>query len=345
MLRVAALLLCAICFGGALPCSEATALLPATKRRLALQQQGQTAEPVVVPSPTHKDAVEVLTEQLDEEADQMRSPAVRRSEQLVEKIRSLVVNRPDVVVAAGPAKSADLPVSSAGPAKLLDLAISAVSPVNVGQKNIQGLKKGLKKSPYAQEVDDLAVINRRQNSIIFAEILQLETQNQELRKRTQDLQSSNHMLRSEMDAMGWKLFNTVSVTDDGKDPSLNVPQVPKLTLKHKQGVEADQEFTKAELADFEARHDKWQASFKAWFTSHNEAAGTPKALMALQKALAGKRSKSEALMQGFQKFLAKLTATHLELTSRIHGIAQLMKDLDHLGDTQEVQKPQKLLSR
>lgn len=323
MLRVVPLLLCAICFTAALPRSEATALLAATKKRLALQQQGQTADPVVLLR-KHKDAVEVLTEQLEEAADQLQSSAVRRSEKLVEAVRTSLVPEPVDVVAAGVAK-------------LSDLASSAMSALKAGQEQIHGLKKGLNKSPYAlqvkkQETDSLAVM--QQNSNIFSEILQLETHNAEFRTRTHELQSSNHMLRSEMHAMGWKLFNTVSATDDSKDPTLNVPERPKVTLKQKldQDEDAPKEFTKATSVDFQARHDKWRASFKAWFQAKNAAASAPKALMALQKALAEKRGESQAEMQQLQKPLADLAATHLELTGRIDGIAQLMKDLGHLAD-------------
>lgn len=68
-------------------------------------------------------------------------------------------------------------------------------------------------------------------------------------------------------------------------------------------------------------------------------AGRHKALLAKQFVATKQRTDAQALEQKLQKALSHLNDTHLQLTRRIHGVAQFMKQLEHLADAKETDVP------
>jgi len=65
-----------------------------------------------------------------------------------------------------------------------------------------------------------------------------------------------------------------------------------------------------------------------------------KAIMAEQKVLKKKRGDAQQLKQKLQKAVAHLQVTHLQLTRRLHGLGQFMKQLAHLALAQETEMPE-----
>jgi len=68
-------------------------------------------------------------------------------------------------------------------------------------------------------------------------------------------------------------------------------------------------------------------------------AGRHKALLAKQAVATKQRTDAQALEQRLQKAVSHLNDTHLQLTRRLHGVAQFMKQLEHLADAKETDVP------
>jgi len=208
---------------------------------------------------------------------------------------------------------------------LKEVSKSAKSALKAAKK--QAFRRQFKK----QEMHNLAVM--AQNSKIVSEILQLESRNLDFQIRADGLLHKNHMLRSEMHKMEVTL-KQYKLGDADRYHNDKDEDIPKQLSQ----------------AEYQARHDKWKASFKAWFKVRNEAAAPivdppvdkisreeifirdfsegalrHKALMALQKSLIERRGGAQALEQRLQKSLAHLRATHLQLTHRIGGEAQALQ--------------------
>jgi len=69
-------------------------------------------------------------------------------------------------------------------------------------------------------------------------------------------------------------------------------------------------------------------------------AGRHKALLVKQAAATKQRTDAQALEQQLLKAVSHLNDTHLQLTRRLHGVAQFMKQLEHLANAKESEVPE-----
>jgi len=95
-----------------------------------------------------------------------------------------------------------------------------------------------------------------------------------------------------------------------------------------------------DVAQLAAQEKKSEKNLRDIFISHFRAgAKRHKALVAMQKSLTDERSKAQALEQRLQTAVTHLADTHLDLTRRLQGVAQFLKQLEHVTTAHESDVP------